>query len=347
MDDPIARSVGAARKVKKLARNLAHDNPIVRCAALAALTARFQPEDVFPICAQISACLDDDTWEVRVAACQTFRELGTARFRAAAVEEVATAEAVGGGAAGGASAGGDDERGNHPTSASSSDSAAKRKVMTSGVAAQQAHAERMLARIDVEGDPPRNPAQLRLWILARAGKPRRPLRAPDETYEPAKLDDIDELRAECEARALDSEGFAPMLRMRLGRHKEDQVYKVSVWVPQISVCLSDRDKRVRTAAIECLNQLGEDIVGDYAVAIAARMHDTSEGTVSWRNRNAACDLLVDMGRDITALYEAGFEELLRDEDFAVRNTAAAALRGLDPEAHTADVVVPGRRRMAM
>jgi HEAT repeat protein len=322
--------MSTARKVTRLSQNLAHDNPIVRCAALAALTARFQPEDVFPVCAQIAVCLEDETWEVRVAACQTFRELGTARFRAAAKEEeeeAAAAEAVEG-PAGGAALG----------------SATKRKVATSGVAVQQAHAERMLARIDVEGDPPRNPAQLRLWILARAGRPRRPLRAPDETYDPSTLDDIDELRAECEARALDSEGFAPMLRMRLGRHKEDQVYTASVWVPQISVCLSDRDKRVRTAAIECLNQLGDDIVGDYAPAIAARLHDTSEGTVSWRNRNAACDLLVDMGRDVAVLYEAGFEELLRDEDFAVRNTAAAALRGLNPDAHTGDVVVPGRRR---
>jgi len=45
------------------------------------------------------------------------------------------------------------------------------------------------------------------------------------------------------------------------------------------------------------------------------------------------------------LYEAGFEELLNDSDFAVRNTAAGAIRFLHPEEHDHDAIVPGRKNM--
>ena len=182
------------------------------------------------------------------------------------------------------------------------------------------------------------------------------------------------------------------------------------WAPQISNCLTDKDKRVRTAAIECLNQLGDDIVSDYAPMIAAQMHYEGDGAASWKVRNAACDVIVDMwvqclpphsflpmecaflfsylrpplltsfrpfvlppfsllcfflpfllsfpslpfpfpfpsnfrGSTITLLYEAGFEELLNDSDFAVRNTAAGAIRFLHPEEHDHDAIVPGRKNM--
>ena len=45
---------------------------------------------------------------------------------------------------------------------------------------------------------------------------------------------------------------------------------------------------MRTAAIECLNQLGDDIVSDYAPMIAAQMHYDGDGAASWKVRNAAC-----------------------------------------------------------
>ena len=51
------------------------------------------------------------------------------------------------------------------------------------------------------------------------------------------------------------------------------------------------------------------------------------------------------GSTITLLYEAGFEELLNDSDFAVRNTAAGAIRFLHPEEHDHDAIVPGRKNM--
>lgn len=51
---------------------------------------------------------------------------------------------------------------------------------------------------------------------------------------------------------------------------------------------------MRTAAIECLNQLGDDIVSDYAPMIAAQMHYDGDGAASWKVRNAACDVIVDM-----------------------------------------------------
>ena len=214
---------GKSRKPKKLVKNLSHDNPIVRCAALAALTARFVPEEVFPFCREIAKCLEDETWEVRVAACQTFRELGTPRFRR--TEEEADGATDGGEAAATATAAAaaTAERSaaiGSATAAVERDDVTSLKLSIADAAAIQ--------KIDLGADPPRNPAQLRLWILARAGKPRRPLRAVDASYNPDELMDIDELRGECEARGIESEGFAPMLRMRLNRHAAEMVYRVSV-----------------------------------------------------------------------------------------------------------------------